>query len=215
MTEIHMNLTNLYHPNTVTMLDKSAWTALKGEQVWELNSVSTVALAPVLYEEIRAELAPRRKRKEDPIKRLASGASKGSIYRTYALPTAWQLVESELTEAEVQRFHGIPVDMPYIFDSESGGIILDQPNEIYDFQRWSSQRRARTEEVEAAKSWRTYLEGYRQGSYTKSGEQDEDIESIKRVYNDTIRQSSNALANELLSNLVYGGLVMRPLYCPR
>ena len=190
-----VNLTDLPHPNTVCLVDKSVWTALTREQHFTLNCVSTIALAlaPVLYEEVRSSVVPRGKTKDRPEDRLANAAMKGVGLRTYALPAAWKLVESELTRRLVQVFFGVPVDMPYVFDKESKGIILDQPDEISDLQRWSSERKASTEEMEAAKSWRRYLEGFRAENKPGTRQTDEDAKAIQEVYNESIRETSNVV----------------------
>ena len=186
------NLLNLDAPNTRTLLDKSVWDGLKREEIWTLSSVSMVALAPVWYEEIRAELKPRGKPKTDPVKRLGWGAAKATSLRTYALPAAWQIAECELTQQCVQTMYGLPVDMPYIFDQESRGIILDQQAELYDLQRWTSQREARPEEVEAARLWREHLAKCRPPSSARSSNTPEEPESIRKVYKDSWRQASYA-----------------------
>ena len=95
-----MKLAELQRRGVVSMLDKSVWTSLSRDDISTLNYVSTVALPPVLYEEIRAELAPRKKRKAAPTDRLAAAASKANSYRTYPLPTAWQLVQAELGDED-------------------------------------------------------------------------------------------------------------------
>lgn len=189
---MNKSLLELDRPNTRSLLDKSVWSALKREEMWTLNSVSTVAFAPVLYEEIRAELKPRRKQKTDPVERLSRVAAKATSHRTYALPAAWQLVESELTRQVVHVFHGVPVDMPYIHDQESRGIILDQQAELYDLQRWSSQREARPEEVEAARLWREHLAKCLPHGDATSSNTPEDAEAIHKVYEASRRQASYA-----------------------
>ena len=184
---------NVYRPNTVTLLDKSVWHGLKREEMWVLNRVSTVALAPVLYEEIRAEAVPRKNRPSKRSDRLASVAAKGSSDRTFALPTAWKLIEAELTGQRIQFFHGVPVDMPFVFDKESGGIILDQQEEIDDLQRWSSDRKATAEELEAAKLWRAQLESrLRPGDEEESSESETD-DAIHTVHEGTMEEVSRAV----------------------
>ena len=192
---MNKSLLKLHPPNTRSLLDKSVWTALKGEEIWTLTSVSTVALAPVLYEEIRAELKPRQKRGADPMKRLRRVAAKGTSLRTYALPAAWQLVESELRRECVQTMYGVPVDMPYIHHKESGGIILDQQEEFYDLQRWSSQRKARPEDAEAARLWRDHLAKCRPAGDAASSNTAEGSEAIHKVYEESKRQASYAAAD--------------------
>ena len=189
-----MKLTDLPHPNTVCLLDKSVWTALTREQHFTLNCVSTIALAPVLYEEVRSSVVPRRKTKDKPEDRLAKAAMKGVSYRTYALPAAWKLIESELIGRSVQVFHGVPVDVPYIVDEESKGIIFDQPEEISDLQRWSAVRKASTEEIEAAKSWRKYLEDFRAVNKPGRRESKEDADAIQELYDDSVREATNVVA---------------------
>ena len=189
-----MKLTDIRHPNTVCLLDKSVWTSLSREQHFALNCVSTIALAPVLYEEVRSSVVPRRKTKDKPEDRLANAAMKGVSLRTYPLPAAWKLVDSELTQRSVQVCFGVPVDMPYVFDKESKGIILDQPQEITDLQRWSSERKASSEEFEAAKSWRKYLEGFRPENRSGTRQVNEDAKAIQEIYNECVREASNLVA---------------------
>ena len=199
-----LKLTDLPHPNTVSLLDKSVWTALSVEEHAALNFVSTIALAPVLYEEIRAELAPRKEKPQTPETRLASAADKAFSYRTYPLPAAWKLTEIELTRESVLIHHGIPVDMSYIVDSKSKGVFLDQSEELYDFQRWSSQRKGSAEEVNAAQVWRRHLEQLKSTNYNQPTTDQENPENIRLVYDQTQAEMSNAvtqtdgLANSLV-----------------
>ena len=189
---MEQNLLNLDTPNTRTLLDKSVWDGLKGEEIGTLSNVSTVALAPVWYEEIRAELKPRGKPKTDPVERLSRAAAKATSLRTYALAAAWKIAASELTRQGVLTMHGLPVDMPYIVDPESGGIILDQQEEIYDLQRWTSQREPDPEEVEAARLWREHLAKAQPPGSARSSHTTEGPESIRKVYKDSWRQASYA-----------------------
>ena len=188
-------LLNLDHPNTVSLLDKSVWDALKTDEIWTLSSVSTIALVPVLYEEIRAELTPRRKRKIDPVERLNRIAAKGTSHRTYALPPAWQLVQSELRGESIQVLYGIPVDMPYIFGHEDRGVILDQQDEFYDLQRWSSQYKPHSQDIEAAKAWRAHLAACRPSGNTVPSNTIEDADAIRKIHDDSRRQTSYAVSN--------------------
>ena len=81
------DLTHTNEPNTVVLLDKSVWQGLKKEEMWTLNRVSSVALAPVLYEEIKSEVVPQRKRARIPADCLAAVAAKIDPERTFALPS--------------------------------------------------------------------------------------------------------------------------------
>ena len=203
----HLKLTDLPHPNTVSLLDKSVWTALSVEEHAALNFVSTIALAPVLYEEIRAELAPRKPRPQTPETRLASAANKAFSYRTYPLSAAWKLTESELTRDSILIHHGIPVDMPYIVDSQSKGVVLDQSAELYDFQRWSSQRKGSAEEINAAQVWRRHLEQLKNTNHSQSTTEEETPENIQLVCDQAEAEISNAIKHTdgLAKSLVFLG----------
>ena len=108
------------------------------------------------------------------------------------MATAWKIAAGELTRQGVLTMHGLPVDMPYIVDPESGGIILDQQEEIYDLQRWTSQREADPEEVEAARLRREHLAKDRPPTNARSSYTPEEPESIRKVYKDSWRQASYA-----------------------
>ena len=190
---MEQNLLKLDAPKTRTLLDKSVWDALKPTEIWTLSSVSTVALAPVWYEEIRAELKPQRNRKLDPVERLRRRAAKATSLGTYALATAWKIAAGELTRQGVQTIHGLPVDMPYIVDPQSRGIMLDQQEEIYDLQRWTSQREPDPEDVEAARLWREHLAKAQPPGSARSSDTTEGPESIRNVYKDAWRQASYAV----------------------
>ena len=91
------------------------------------------------------------------------------------------------------EFHGVPVDMPYIFDRESKGVLIDQSEEVYDFQRWSSRREATTEEFAAAKSWREYLARKGPSNDARRSAREEDEEAIRGVFESAVRRTSRFL----------------------
>ena len=192
---VNNKLTELPHPNTVSLLDKSVWTALSVDEHAALNFVSTIALAPVLYEEIRAELAPRKERRQTPETRLATAADKAFSYRTYPLPAAWKLTESELTRESLLIHRGIPVDMQYIVDGESKGLIFDQNSELYDFQRWSLQRKGSSQEINAARNWRRHMEQLKSSNNNQSTTEEETPHNIQLVYDQAKAEISNAVTH--------------------
>ena len=102
-------------------------------------------------------------------------------------------MEAELTGSPLPYLHGVPVDMPYTVDAQSGGVILDQQHEISDLQRWSSERKTSAKETRHSERWRENLDVYRRDNARGTNTGPDDVDTLRKLRKSTNQEVSRAL----------------------
>ena len=85
---------------------------------------------------------------------------------------------------------------PYIVDEETGGIILDQQEEITDCRGGEHKRKATPEEIRHSQEWREHLKTYRQEGVQGRNTGPDDDEALRELRRKTIGEAEVILEQE-------------------